>query len=206
MIKGVGECEEEWIEALEPPWLSDFSRYFAPLFPEMMDKKWVAFLGEPGPLLLTPFPYFYDTEEQRRLPQFEALEGMINLWSMPWSIFPGEYLIRVANHLEEWDLALYGLSEASYQDSDIREQIESKRDPITLQTQLSSLSELAFVCYEGIWGAFFRSERLLARTFLHCSGRDVIVLETKEGVGPNGDWLGGWQKTCPVFHGIPKRR
>ncbi len=194
--------EQAWISSLTPPWTSNFSRFFSPLFPEILTRTWVVLLGDDAPLLGVPFPYYYSSE--MHIPQFRELDKMVIFSSHPWLVIPGEYLIRISNHLEEWDLLLFGLSEANYRDLRVREMLDENQDLVELQVNLARWGEINFACYEGIWGAFFQDEGLLARTFFHCS-RQYIVFEIEEGVGPNGDWLCSCRRSCPLVKRMPAR-
>ncbi len=206
MMEGVDpDNEEELVASLEPPWISSFCSYFSSLLPEILTRTWVIYHGDDLTLLSTPFGYLDDVDNEFQCPQVEELEEMVSFRSLPWSIVTGEYLVRVSNHLDGWDQVFFGYKKADFDHAEIAGKISDQGDSFAAQADIARSCDIAFACYEGIWGAFFRNERLLARTFFHCSTMDCFLYEIEEGVGPDGDWLTSCRKSCPVFHSIPRR-
>jgi len=189
-----------WLDAVQPLWLSEFSRFFGPLFPEILQRTWL--LCDPGaPLLIRPFVDFYDMEEPVKV--LEDLEALEIAAGEHWRIVRGEYLLRVANHIDEDELIFLGIPSRSW-DKFWRccERVETMAE---MKKVARDFCDMAFCSYEGIWGAFFSDVKLLARTFFHCS-EHFIVLEIEEGVGFDGDWLTSGRASCPAFPILLRRR
>ncbi len=194
------DSEAAWLDALQPLWLTEFSRFFGPLFPEILQRTWL--LCDPGaPLLTRPFVDFYGMEEPVAvLDDLEALELASGDY---WRIVHGHYLLRVANHLDEDDLRFFGIPSTNLDRFlGSREGVETMGE---MEKVAGDFCDMAFCSYEGIWGAFFSDIKLLARTFFHCS-EHFTVLEIEEGISFDGNWLTGCRESCPALPILLKRQ
>lgn len=183
--------EAAWLDAVQPFWLSEFSRYFGPLLPELSQRKWL--ICDPDwPLLNRPFVDFYDLDKPvKALKDLEALEF---LSKDRWRVVAGDYLLRIVNHLCEDDLRFFGIPDSRW-DAFWNQRHQFGDNP-QMEKLASQHSDMIFCSYEGIWAAFFEDVKLLARTFFHCA-ENYLVFEIEEGIGFDGNWLTGCHRTCP---------
>lgn len=179
--------------ALESFWTTEFARFFGPLLPEIQRRSWL--LCDPeSPLLNLPWPYLYELDPPAA--EVEELESLVLASGDGWRYVRGDYLLRVVNHLEEDNLAFYGAPAERF--AELEDILGEDASLPELEKRAGELCEMAFLSYEGIWGAFFEDPKLLARTYFHCSVC-FSVLEINEGVGPEGDWLSDCRRSSPYF-------
>lgn len=182
-------------EVLFPAFVSDFSRILGPLFPEVIQRKWLLC----NFLWTLDEPEFFEKEETSQavselnakiLDEFDQELGTGDFWILT----TGEHLVRISNHLCDSEATIYGFPESTF------DAFEQDRQGLVNTEELKGIAacfcDIAFDVYEGIWGAFFADPRLLARTFYHCSEL-ARVSEVMEGVGIDGDWLTRLSFTCP---------
>lgn len=185
------DASSPWQEVLEPPGLSDFSRFFGPLMSDILERRWLL-CEQDMPLIHTALGMLEGTVQGERV--WRQLTASTLASGDGWRFVEGDFLVRVANHLSEHDLQFYGVPSHRWED------VQRVFDPAASAAAVADLVEarcdLSMAAYEGIWAAFFESSHLLMRTFLHCS-EPYVVYEIEEGLGPHGDWLNRCRASCP---------
>ena len=182
--------EAAWLDSV-PLWLSNFSRYFGPLLPDILQRNWL--VCDPEPNLLTR-PFVELSSMDKPVAAVEELKALELASGDRWKIVHGEYLTRLINHIDEDSLTFLGIPDQNW------DQFWADRRGTKTRLEVEKVAEnfcdLAFCNYEGIWAAFFADPRLLARTFFHCS-EYFSVLEIEDGVGIFGNWLTRCRSSCP---------
>lgn len=179
---------------LQPPWLGDFSRFFGPIFPEVLQRRWLLC----DVIETTPYPEnFKRSETATLIRELREMEIHLDIENhCRHKYVPGEYLVRIANHIDEDQPSFYGIPRSHW--NEFSNSVSGLCSESDIVRMASKFCDIALDAYEGIWGAFFADPKLLARVFCHCN-QIFSVREIEDGVGIEGEWLTKNRLSCPNF-------
>jgi len=150
-------------KAIKPQDFTFFSSFFGPLFPELVHRTWILY-GSP----LLRFPFDLEPDRGSTIAEIESIYKHIFTTTTYGSVVTnGQFLVRTANHLQEFDDQFYGLPIRRLTEDQLT--CLSTWDPSSAQLPVSLFRsvDICFSSYEGIWTLYSQHDSLLKRIKRH---------------------------------------